>query len=187
MQWLCFNLANFSFEKILKNLWKIFNPSALWCFLGRAPSNHNPEPIWQHWPNLTIFKLKKLRKKVGALLRGGLPADPERRQKVFELASQCLDRKGRSTYEAYTDLIVDLTKAGFVLDPNFSIFIKSQVTLMGIFQGLDPTLDIDKYLEQRAKKQVAREMPKRALLFPALHYRGYRSMMSNWEVLKELF
>ncbi len=130
---------------------------------------------------------KKLHKNVGALIRGGLPADPARRSQILELADGALEKEWTSSFQAYADLIADLTKAGFILDSNFSVFVKSQVTLTGIYRSLDPDLLIDDYLEQRTKKQVLRELPHRLLLFPAISYRGYRSMLSNGDVFRQIF
>ena len=129
---------------------------------------------------------KRLYRHVGVLLDGGLPADPAQQARIRALADECLPAKG-GVYETYGDLVVRLTKAGFVLDPNLSLFIKSQVTLMGIYRELDPSLNPDRYLETRARNRVLREFPKRLVLLPAWNYRGYRSLMSNGDVFEYVF
>ncbi|MEZ5356338.1 MAG: AarF/UbiB family protein [Bryobacteraceae bacterium] len=124
---------------------------------------------------------KKIRSNVGGLLKDGLPRDAVRRADVFRLADEALQAKG-TTAEVYAKLVEQLARHGFLLDGDFALFIKSQLTLDGIYRELDPTLDPDEYLKKMASRQVRRELPKRLLLFPALGYRGYRSMLSNGEV-----
>ncbi len=129
---------------------------------------------------------KKLRRHVGALLDGGLPEDDARRQRVFRLAEGVLGAPG-STYEVYSNLVAELARNGFVLDPEFTLYIKAQVTLNGIYRELDPSLRLDRYLESRVSRRVLREFPKRLLLLPAWNYRGYRSLLSNGDVFAYIF
>ncbi len=129
---------------------------------------------------------RKLHRHVGALIAGGLPQDAGRRQRLFSLADQALKESGNS-YEIYADLVATLAKNGFVLDPDFSLYIKAQVTLSGIYRELDPSLKLDRYLESRVGRRVLREFPKRLLLLPAWNYRGYRSLLSNGDVFAYVF
>jgi predicted unusual protein kinase regulating ubiquinone biosynthesis (AarF/ABC1/UbiB family) len=129
---------------------------------------------------------RRLHENVGSLLRGGLPADPAERERVFALADQSLEKEG-DLFEVYASLIEKLTRSGFVLDPTFSLFIKSQFTLAGIYRALDPDLNPDDYAEKLTRHRVMAELPKRLLLLPAWTYRGYRSLMSNGEVFSEPF
>ncbi len=129
---------------------------------------------------------KKLRRHVGALLDGGLPDDEVRRERVFALAEKALGASG-STYEVYSSLVAELAKNGFVLDPEFTLYIKAQVTLDGIYRELDPSLKLDRYLESRVSRRILQEFPKRLLLLPAWNYRGYRSLLSNGDVFGYVF
>jgi len=129
---------------------------------------------------------KKLHRNVGALLRNGLPRDPEKRQQVLALADKCLEAKG-GTMQVYAGLVTELTTNGFVLDSNFALYIKSQATLDGIYRELDPELNSEKYLEKLTGRRVMKELPKRLLFLPAWNYRGYRSLLSNGDVFAQVF
>jgi hypothetical protein len=80
-----------------------------------------------------------------------------------------------------------LFKAGYVLDSQFSLFIKSQVTVTGILRELDPTLNQDKLVKKKVSGLVRKEFPKRLVLLPAWNYRGYRSTLSNGDVFRQIF
>ena len=84
-------------------------------------------------------------------------------------------------------LLEELFKAGYVLDPECSLFIKAQLTIAGILTELDPSLDQDKLVRKKTAGLVMKEIPKRLAVLPAWKYRGYRSMLSNGEVFREIF
>lgn len=128
---------------------------------------------------------KKLHSNVGGLLKEGLPSDEGSRRKIFDLSDDVLEAQGPNA-EVYAELVKTLATEGFLLDSNVALYIKSQLTLDGIFRELDPTLDSDGYVKKMAGRQARREMPKRILLLPALSYRGYRSMISNGDIFYEL-
>lgn len=156
-----------------------------WGLLGEFDRRHRIGMV-QLQLALRANDRKRLYRHVGVLLDGGLPADAAQQARIRALADECLPAKG-GVYETYGDLVVRLMKAGFVLDPNLSLFIKSQVTLMGIYRELDPSLNPDRYLETRARNRVLQEFPKRLVLLPAWNYRGYRSLMSNGDVFAYVF
>ncbi len=57
--------------------------------------------------------------------------------------------------------------------------------MAGILTELDPALDQDRYLSQRVRSLVKREIPKRLLFtiwFPAWNSHSYRSLFSNADV-----
>jgi ubiquinone biosynthesis protein len=128
---------------------------------------------------------KKLHSNVGGLLKEGLPSDEGSRTKIFDLSDCVLEAQGPNA-AVYAELVKTLATEGFLLDSNVALYIKSQLTLDGIFRELDPTLDSDGYVKKMARRQARREMPKRILLLPALSYRGYRSMISNGDIFYEL-
>ena len=128
---------------------------------------------------------KKLHNNVGALLRGDLPKDAAQREKIFTLADGVLQAEGTNA-EVYSELVKTLTRNGFLLDKNLALYIKSQLTLNGIFRELDPALDSDAYVQGLARRQARRELPKRILLLPAVNYLGYRSMISNGDIFHEI-
>jgi hypothetical protein len=85
---------------------------------------------------------------------------------------------------------VGLVEQGYATKFNLNLFIKSQITIAGILAELDPTLEQDKYLRQRVAGLVKKEFPKRilqTLWFPAWNSRNYRSMLSNQDVIDQLF
>ncbi len=156
-----------------------------WGLLGEFDRPHRTEMV-QLALALQKKSKKKLHRNVGALLQNGLPQDPLKREEVFALADKCLTAKG-TMMEIYGGLIEKLTTAGYVLDGNFSLYIKSQLTLAGIHKELDPSLNPDKFLNKKVGRQVLKEFPKRLLLLPAWHYRGYRSLLSNGDVFSRVF
>jgi ubiquinone biosynthesis protein len=155
-----------------------------WGLLGEFDREHRLEMV-QLTAALKGKRKRKLHKNVGSLLRDGLPEDSEKREQIFALADQCLDKEG-GTMVIYASLIEELAKAGFVLDTNLTLYIKSQATLAGIYRELDPNLKADKFIEGLASKQVMKEFPKRLLFLPAWNYRGYRSLMSNGDVFEQM-
>ena len=118
-------------------------------------------------------------------MRGDLPKDAAQREKIFTLADGVLQAEGTNA-EVYSELVKTLTRNGFLLDKNLALYIKSQLTLNGIFRELDPALDSDAYVQGLARRQARRELPKRILLLPAVNYRGYRSMISNGDIFHEI-
>ncbi len=156
-----------------------------WGLMGAFDREHRMEMV-QLSLALRRNSQKRLHRSVGALLRGGAPQDRAEQARLFKLADESLGEEG-GIFEIYASLIERLTRAGFVLDPTFALFIKSQFTLSGIYRELDPDLDPDEYTEKLTRRRVMKEFPKRLLLLPAWNYRGYRSLMSNSEVFTELF
>lgn len=157
-----------------------------WGLMGRFPREQRIQLV-QLSLALKHRNRKRLLKNVGALLRDGLPDDPQKREEIASLVDEMLAEAGKNTFVAYGNLIQKLLQSGYALDGSMTLFIKSQVTLAGIFRELDPKLVQDKFLEARVAGQVAREMPKRILLLPAWHYRGYRSLLTNGDVFSEVF
>ena len=120
------------------------------------------------------------------MIKGGLPTDPQKLAAIDDMVGRALKVKG-GIFEAYGALLEELFKAGYVLDPEFSLFIKSQLTIAGILRELDPSLNQSKLVKKKTSGLVMRELPKRLLLLPAWNYRGYRSMLSNGDVFREIF
>ncbi|MCP5119215.1 MAG: AarF/ABC1/UbiB kinase family protein [bacterium] len=153
-----------------------------WGLMGRFPREQRVQLV-QLSLALRHKNRKRLLRNVGALLDSGLPEDPDRRQQVATLLDETLAAGLDGTFATFGALIEKLVENGYALDANMSLFIKSQLTLAGIFRELDPTLDQDKFLAARTRAQVARELPKRLLLLPAWRHRGYRSLLTTGDVL----
>ncbi len=156
-----------------------------WGLMGEFPRQQRMEMVQL---NLAFSQNNKkhIVKNVGSLVRGGLPKDPQKLAKVEEIVGRAMEVKGGS-FQVYDALLGELFKAGYVLDPQFSLFIKSQVTIAGILRELDPTLNQDKLVKKKTGGLVRKEFPKRLALLPAWNYRGYRSMLSNGDVFREIF
>ena len=160
-----------------------------WGLLGTLPKQQRQQLV-QLALSMSQRRAKGLRRNVGSLIRGGMPQDPQKVERIYKLLDDVLEETaGRklNTFEAFQAILEKLVMAGYPVDSRMSLYIKSQVTLAGIFRELDPSLNQDKYLKKRVSRQVLKELPKRLLLLPAWHYRGYRSMLSNGDVLGEVF
>lgn len=130
---------------------------------------------------------KRLRKYAGALLEQGMPTDPEQVKKIDALIAEVVKPKaGRGSFDALEDLLFGLIGQGYATKFNLNLFIKSQVTIAGELVELDPTLKQDELIERQVTGMVKRELFKRLLLFPAWNYRGYRSLLSNGDVMDML-
>ena len=130
---------------------------------------------------------KRLHKYAGALLDHGLPTDPEKVKKIDALIAEIIKPKpGRGSFAALQELLFGLIAQGYATKFTLNIFIKSQVTIAGELFELDPTLSQDVYSQQRITALVKKEVPKRLLCtvwFPAWNSRGYRSLLSNGDVV----
>jgi len=129
---------------------------------------------------------ERMVRNVSSLVKGGLPKDPQKRARLEEMVGRAMVVKA-GTFQVYGALLEELLKAGYVLDPEFSLFIKAQLTIAGILRELDPTLDQDKLVRKKTIGLVMKEIPKRLALLPAWKYRGYRSMLSNGDLFREIF
>ena len=130
---------------------------------------------------------KRLHEHVGGLLAHGMPDDPQKVQQIDALIARVLQPgKKRSSFVALEELLVGLIDEGYATKFSLNLFIKSRITIAGILTELDPTLDEDRYLSQRVKSLVKRELPKRFLntiWFPAWDSHSYQSLLSNGDVL----
>jgi ubiquinone biosynthesis protein len=156
-----------------------------WGLMGEFPRKQRMEMVQLNLAYSQKNK-KQMVQNIGSLIRGGLPKDPQKMAEIEEIVGRAMEVKGGS-YEVYNALLGDLFRAGYVLDPQFVLFIKSQVTIAGILRDLDPTLNQDKLVEKQVRGLVIKEFPKRMALLPAWNYRGYRSMLSNGEVFRKMF
>ncbi len=129
---------------------------------------------------------KRLHKNVGALLENGMPQSPEEVKTIDAIISHVLEPNERGTsFDVLAQLLAGLVNQGFATKFSLNLFIKSQVTIAGILEELDPELDQNEYLMQHVKRLVKREIPKRILCtlwFPAWDSHSYRSLLSNQDV-----
>jgi len=130
---------------------------------------------------------KRLHNHVGALLADGMPDSPEKIQQIDGMiAKVLLSKDKRGSFDALAELLASLINAGYATKFRLNMFIKSQVTIAGILNQLDPELDQDAYLMQQVTSLVKKEIPKRILFtvwFPAWNSHSYRSLLSNQDIL----
>jgi ubiquinone biosynthesis protein len=157
-----------------------------WGLFGTFP-REDRVALMQLILGVRLRDAKRLHTNVGGLLANGLPDDPQKVQQIDALIARVLQPKGkRTSFEMLQELLVGLIDAGYATKFSLNLFIKSRLTMAGVLTELDPTLDEDKYLSQRVRSLVKREIPKRLLCtiwFPAWNSRGYRSLLSNGDVL----
>ena len=156
-----------------------------WGLMGEFPREQRMQMV-QLGLAYTEKSKKRMVRNTGSLIKGGLPADPQKLAAIEQMVGRALEIKG-GIFEAYGALLAELFTAGYVLDPQFSLFIKSQLTIAGILRELDPSLNQSKLVRKKTRGLVMKELPKRLLLLPAWNYRGYRSMLSNGDVFREIF
>jgi ubiquinone biosynthesis protein len=94
-------------------------------------------------------------------------------------------RGSEGMFPKLDDLLTGLAKLGLKVRYDAAIFIKSQLTISGILEELDPGFEQDDYVMGRISGQVFREVGPRLLRtvwFPAWNSHEYRSLMSNEDV-----
>ncbi len=154
-----------------------------WGLMGRFP-RQDRIALLQLMLGVQFRDSKRLHKYVGTLLEGGLPPDPEKIKKIDAVIAEIVKPKpGRGSFDALSELLFGLIEQGYATKFSLNLFIKSQVTIAGELVELDPTLSQDDYLTKQVTAIVKKEMPKRMLLLPAWNYRGYRSLLSNGDVM----
>jgi len=130
---------------------------------------------------------KRLHNNVGGLLADGMPADPQKVQRIDAIIARVLHpTERRTSFGALEELLVSLIREGYATKFSLNLFIKSRITIAGILTELDPAFDQDRYLSQHVRSLVKKEIPKRLLYtiwFPAWNSRDYRSLLSNGDVL----
>jgi len=161
-----------------------------WGLSGLFPRSQRSELV-QLILGIQLRDASRLRRHLSALIEGDLPKDSEKQRELDQLITETLQQRSRrSNFDTLSDLIFRLGKDGYVLRFNITLFIKSQVTIAGILAGLDPTLNQDDYLMNRARGLVVRELPKHLLntiWFPAWNSHNYRSMLSNEDIKDVVF
>jgi ubiquinone biosynthesis protein len=157
-----------------------------WGLYGTFP-REDRAALMQLILGVQLKDAKRLHQNVGGLLANGLPDDPQKIQHIDATIARVLQSKQkRTSFDVLEELLVDLVNQGYATKLSLNLFIKSRLTMAGILTELDPTLDQDKYLSQRVRSLVKRELPKRLLFtiwFPAWNSHSYRSLLSNGDVL----
>ena len=156
-----------------------------WGLMGRLPRQQRAQ-LLQLMLGAYLRNAKRLRNHVGALIEGGRPKSSEKLRRIHFIVEEILKRKkNRTIFDTLSELMVNLSREGYHVRFNISLFIKSQVTIAGIMYELDPQFKQDAYMMKRTSNLVWKESPKHFLYtiwFPAWNSHSYRSMLSNEDV-----
>jgi len=82
-------------------------------------------------------------------------------------------------------LVSELGRAGYVVDGDLLLYVKSLYTIIAVIGDLDPTFAPDEHVSGRVRGQVLKEMPKRlvnTIWIPGMWSHDYPSMASNNDV-----
>ena len=82
-------------------------------------------------------------------------------------------------------LVSELGRAGYVVDGDLLLYVKSLYTIIAVIGDLDPAFAPDQHVSGRVSGQVLKEMPKRlanTIWIPGMWSHNYPSMASNNDV-----
>ena len=82
-------------------------------------------------------------------------------------------------------LASELAMAGYSVNGDILLYVKSDYTIQTVISDLDPDFDSGDYVAGRIRNQVFKEMPKRlgnTIWVPGMWSHGYGSMASNNDV-----
>jgi len=158
-----------------------------WGLMGTF-SRKQREQLVQLFLGLAFRHVKRMVNNLAGVIEGDLPEDPGKRERLREIFEEVFAMENlKSDYEQIGRMLELMITEGYQLDSQFTLFIKSQLTIAGILAELDPEFDQVAYAQKKLTSQVKSEIPKRLLLLPAWNYHGYKSMMSNEDVKDYLF
>jgi hypothetical protein len=106
---------------------------------------------------------------------------------IFAAADELKRTTGEDpgTLELLDRLASELAKAGYAVDGDILLYVKSSYTINAVISDLDPDLESGEYVAGRVKSQLLREMPKRlgnTIWVPGMWSHDYDSMASNNDV-----
>jgi len=142
---------------------------------------------------LSLKHADRLRQNMDALVSTPIDveADAEKLdaiiERIFAKADQIRDAGGEDpgTLTLLDSLVSELATAGYVVDSNILLYVKSIYTIQTVITDLDPEFDSSDYMAGRVRSQVLKEMPKRlgnTVWIPGFWSHDYESMSSNADV-----
>ncbi len=158
-----------------------------WGLAGMLPRTQRKQLI-QLLLGVYLKDGKRLRNNLSALVEGEPDPSPEARLRRREIVDQALADAKRAKVDPFTvlgNLSANLAQEGYSLNFNLLLFIKSQITIIGILEELDPNFKIDKHTSSRIRGQILKETPQRLLntvWFPGWTSHSYASMLSNEDI-----
>ena len=158
-----------------------------WGLAGSLPRRQRQQMI-QLLLGIYLRNKKRVRNNVACLLEGGFQDSSREKSAIQQIAIDVMESsKGqkKDQFLVLNDMVVKLTTAGYSLNLNLVLFIKAQVTIIGILKELDPDLKRGKRAVSIVRGKVLKESPKRLLntfYFPGWTSNNYPSMVSNEDI-----
>ena len=154
-----------------------------WGLMGDFPRADRMAMV-QLFLGVLLKDAKRLHEHAGYLVKGGIPNDPAKWQKVDALIAEVLKPKpGEGAFDGLSNLATGLIGQNYATKDDLNTFIKSQVTIAGELTQLDPKLKQDDLIQKHVTSLVKKEVPKR---IPCMIFcrdsRNYTSMLSNRDV-----
>jgi len=130
---------------------------------------------------------KRLKKYAGFLFEQGMPTDPAKVREIdVIIANSLVAKEGQTSLDSLAGLLTALVEKGYTTKFSLTLFVKAQLTIVGITPELDPNFDQGQYLTKRATSMVKSEIPKRLMntvFFWGWNSHSYRSMLSNKDLM----
>ncbi len=142
---------------------------------------------------LQLEHADRLRKNMDGLIDGNIDLDADSAKVdtiIAELFAAVDDVKRGSgedlgTLRQLDRLITALTAAGYSVNGDILLYVKSTYTIESVISDLDPDFDSGDYVAGRVRSQVFKEMPKRlgnTIWVPGMWSHEYGTMVSNNDV-----
>ena len=155
-----------------------------WGLCGILPRGQRDQLI-QLLLGIYLKNKKRVRNNAFSLLEEGSQASPEDHARIQAIALNVMDESRATRKDLFlimNEMVARLTKAGYSLEFNLVLFVKAQVTILGILKELDPKMKRGSRAFRQVSGRVFKEIPKRLLntvYFPGWTSRDYPSMISN--------
>ncbi len=135
----------------------------------------------------------RLRENVDGLIDGSIDLDTDRAKvdamidAIFAEADELERSTGTDpgTLDLLDRLVAELAKAGYAVDGDILLYVKSSYTIDSVISDLDEDFDSGDYVAGRVRGQLLREMPKRlgnTIWVPGMWSHDYTTMASNNDV-----
>lgn len=135
----------------------------------------------------------RLRKNMDALVDGDIDLDADEAKvdtivaQLFAAADEIRHATGQDPGRLrMLDLLVsELAMAGYTINGDILLYVKSTYTIESVISDLDPDFDSSDYIDSRVRNQVLKEMPKRlgnTVWVPGMWSHEYGTMASNNDV-----
>ena len=142
---------------------------------------------------LQLKHADRLRENIDALITGSidLDADGDRVDAMIATIFEAADQLEKDADEApgtlalLDRLVSELAQAGYTVDGDILLYVKSNYTIQSVISDLDPDFDSGDYVAARVRNQVLKELPKRlgnTVWVPGMWSHDYGTLASNNDV-----